>query len=86
MKLPNPQNAILGDKLDRYSLNLDHSVGKHKAFLFQKRLGITLKNKKILEIALIEAIKNQDAIVYKEDAFGVHYDVKFYLKTDEGES
>ncbi len=29
MTLPNSQNAILGDKLDRYFLNLDHSVGKH---------------------------------------------------------
>jgi hypothetical protein len=86
MNLPNPQKAMLGDKLKCYSLNLEHSLGKHKAFLFQKRLGITLTNKEILETALIEAIKNQEAIIYKEAAFGVHYDVKFYLKTDEGES
>ena len=81
-----PSLSCLNPNVKNLPLSLDHSVGKHKAFLFQKRLGITLNNKKILEIALIEAIKNQDAMVYKEDAFGVHYDVKFYLKTNEGES
>lgn len=86
MKLPNPQKAIIGDKLERYSLNLQHNVGKHKALIFQKRLGITLTNKKILENALMEVVKNEEAILYKEDAFGIHYDLKFYLKTDHGES
>lgn len=86
MKLPNPQKAILGDKLARYSLNLQHSVGKHKALIFQKRLGIILTNKQILENALMKVIENEDAIFYKEDDFGVHYDIKFYLKTDWGES
>lgn len=57
-----------------------------KHFLFQKRLGINVGNKHILEKALIEAIKKENAIVYKEDIFGTHYDVKFYLKTDKGES
>ncbi|MFM7791269.1 MAG: DUF6883 domain-containing protein, partial [Microcystis panniformis] len=45
MKLPNPEGAILGDKLERYCLNFQHSVGKHKALMFQKRLGITITNK-----------------------------------------
>jgi hypothetical protein len=32
MKLPNPEGAILGDKLECYCLNFQHSVGKYKAF------------------------------------------------------
>jgi len=43
-------------------------------------------NKEILKTALIEAVTNQEASIYKKDAFGVHYDVKFYLKTNKGES
>jgi hypothetical protein len=51
MKLPNGENAQLGDKLERYSLNLEHSAGGGKAILFRSRLGITLENKEILEAA-----------------------------------
>ncbi len=45
MKLPNGENAQLGDKLERYSLNLQHPKGQNKAILFRQRLGITLENK-----------------------------------------
>lgn len=86
MKLPNPEKAILGDKLERYCLNFQHSLGKHKALIFQKRLGITLSNKNILEEALLKALKENDAIIYKTDSFGIHYDVKFFLKTETGSS
>lgn len=86
VKLPNPQNAILGDKLERYCLNLQHSRGKHKALIFQKRLGITVSNKTILEDALLRAIQEQEAMFYKQDSFGIHYDVKFFFTTDFGSS
>ncbi|EAZ88604.1 DUF6883 domain-containing protein [Crocosphaera chwakensis] len=86
MKLPNPKRAILGDKIERYSLNFEHPIGKHKALLFQRRLGITLTNKSILENALLEAICENEAILYKEDSWGTHYDVKFFLETDIGSS
>ena len=86
MKLPNSDQAILGDKLERYCLNTQHLQGKHKALLFQKRLGITAENKEILEKALLQAIKEQDAVIYKQDRYGVHYDVKFLLSTEAGSS
>jgi hypothetical protein len=86
MKLPNPERAIIGDKLERYCLNFDHPVGKHKALLFQKRLGIILANKKILENALLRAIRENEAILYKEDSWGIHSDVKFFLETEWGSS
>jgi hypothetical protein len=63
MKLLNSECAILGDKLERYCLNFDHQRGKHKALLFQKRLGITLANKNILENALLRAIRENEAIL-----------------------
>ena len=55
MKLPNGDQANLGDKLERYCLNPEHLKGKHKALLFEKRLGITLSNKEILKNSLKKA-------------------------------
>ncbi|MEP0916350.1 hypothetical protein NC981_05940 [Leptolyngbya sp. DQ-M1] len=63
MKLPNGENAQLGDKVERYCLNLAHSRGRNKAILFRSRLGITLDNKEILEIALLEAAVTLDQFV-----------------------
>ncbi|CAD5962214.1 hypothetical protein PCC7805_03265 [Planktothrix agardhii] len=86
MKLPNGDKAQLGDKLERYSLNSKHSKGKHKALLFEKRLGITLANKEILEKALQKAAIEGEAELYKIDQYGTHYDLVFSLLTDFGES
>ncbi|ELS30556.1 MULTISPECIES: DUF6883 domain-containing protein [Pseudanabaena] len=86
MKLPNGDRAELGDKLERYSLNYEHSKGKHKALLFEKRLGINLANKEILEQALLEAAIEGEAELYKIDQYGSHYDLAFSMYTDVGES
>jgi hypothetical protein len=86
MRLPNGDLAQLGDKLDRYVLNLEHPKGKDKATLFKNRLGITLRNKEILENALLEAAMSSDAVVYKQDQFGTQYDIKFLLTTEVGRS
>ena len=84
MKLPNGEKAQLGDKLERYSLNLQHPKGKNKAILFRKRLGITLDNKALLEAALLESAVNGEAEIHKADNYGVHYDVKFFMTTEAG--
>jgi hypothetical protein len=86
MRLPNGDLAQLGDKLDRYVLNLEHPKGKDKAVLFKNRLGITLRNKEILENALLEAAMSSDAVVYKQDQYGTQYDIKFLLTTEVGRS
>ena len=86
MKLPNSEQAILGNKLERYCLNSQHLQGKHKALLFKRKLGITVDNKEVLEQAILNAIQENDAIIYKQDYYGVHYDVKFILQTEVGSS
>ncbi|NER48447.1 MAG: hypothetical protein F6J92_17430 [Symploca sp. SIO1A3] len=86
MKLPNGNKAQLGDKLERYSLNLEHPRGKHKAIIFKARLGISLENKEILENALLEAAVYNEAIIYREDKYGTHYDIKFLMTTEIGTS
>jgi len=40
--LPNAADAFIDEeKLIGYSLNFEHPTGKHKAYVFQKRLNIT---------------------------------------------
>jgi hypothetical protein len=84
MKLPNGHKAQLGDKLERYSLNLQHSKGKDKATLFRNRLGITVENKELLEEALLESAINNEAEIYKTDDYGTQYDTKFFMTTAAG--
>ncbi len=40
----------------------------------------------LLEQALLQAAKKKDAVIYKQDRYGVHYDVKFLLQTEIGSS
>lgn len=82
MKLPNGDQAQLGDKLERYVLNPQHPKGKDKAPLFKNRLGITLENKEVLEKALLDVAISQEAIIYKQDHYGTQYDIKFLMSTE----
>lgn len=86
MKLPNGDQAQIGDKLERYVLNPQHPKGKDKAALFKNRLGITLENKEILENILLDVAINQEAILYKQDQYGTQYDIKFLMTTEVGTS
>lgn len=86
MKVPNSDRAVIGDKLERYCLNEEHQRGKRKALLFRRKLGITKENKQILERALLKAVKEQDAVIYKQDRYGTHYDIKFAISTEVGSS
>ena len=86
MKLPNGNCADLGDKVERYCLNSDHLKGKHKAKLFQKRLGITLENKELLKDALLEAAANKETTFKRADRFGEYFNTRFYMETSTGSS
>lgn len=86
MKLPNGEQAELGNKIEDYCLNFNHQKGKHKATLFQSKLGITLENSDILKTAIKEAAITETVITRKINEYGTHYNMKFFLKTDVGES
>ena len=86
MKLPNGHKADLGNKIEGYCLNHKHQIGKHKATLFQRKLGITLENTELLKNAIKQAAINEPAIIRKVNEYGTHYNLKFLLKTDVGES
>ncbi len=86
MKLPNGHQADLGNKIEDYCLNFNHQKGKHKATLFQSKIGITLENADLLKNAIKKAAINETVIIRKTNEHGTHYNMKFLLKTDVGES
>jgi hypothetical protein len=86
MKLPNGDKANLGNKIENYCLNFNHNVGKNKAILFKKKLDITLNNADILKRAIKQAAITESVILRKVNEHGQHYNMKFMLITDAGES
>ncbi len=86
MKLPNGHRANLGNKIEDYCLNPNHQKGKHKATFFQNKLGIILENADILKNAIKQAAIKESVIIRKVNEYGTHYNMKFLLKTDAGES
>lgn len=86
MKLPNAIRADFIGKLENYCLNPHHDRGKDKARLFQEKLGITLQNSEILSAALQNAIIREEATLHKNNDYGTYYNLRFFLKTEIGES
>ena len=80
MKLPNPDLAIVSkQKLVGYCLNFNHADGRHKARVFKSALNIDVYNFKELELALLNAVKNYEAIVESQNQYGQKYVIDFPL-------
>jgi hypothetical protein len=80
LKLPNSDKAILpADKLEGYSLNPNHSEGRHKAVVFQSALGINLENAEELRLALRQALETQEAMPTKRNLYGQKYQIEFVM-------
>jgi hypothetical protein len=84
MILPNPELAIIDeDKLSGYSLNTEHSEGKHKARVFKSVLNMDASNSAELRQALLDALINYDAVSSKKNAYGQKYIIDFPLSRDD---
>ncbi|MBW4578518.1 MAG: hypothetical protein KME42_02970 [Tildeniella nuda ZEHNDER 1965/U140] len=80
MKLPNPDQAVIDmQKLTNYCLNPEHADGQHKAYVFQAALGIRLENAIELRDALLQAVKNDDAVPGKLNQHGQKYVIDFSM-------
>lgn len=80
MQLPNPDAALIPfEKLEGYSLNPDHSEGRHKAIVFQSALGIGLEEAEELRSALRQALTTQDAIPVSRNSYGQKYRIDFEM-------
>jgi hypothetical protein len=84
MILPNPELAIIDeDKLCGYSLNTEHSEGKHKARVFKSVLNMDVSNSAELRLALLDALINYDAVPTKQNAYGQKYIIDFPLSHED---
>lgn len=78
MKLPNAENAVVDiRKLRDYCLNPYHPEGKHKARVFQRKLGIGRNDAERLRRVILEGILKQDAQEQKPTAYGRRFIVEF---------
>lgn len=56
MKLPNPHQAVVEiEKLREYCLSRDHPRGRHKARMFQEKLGMSDEHAERLQSDLLDA-------------------------------
>ena len=84
LKLPNPERAIVDiAKLRAYSLNPEHSRGKHKARVFAAALGLREEDAGWLRSLLLEAV-HRDARTVEQDEFGTYYVIDFEVRTPTG--
>lgn len=78
MKLLNPQNAIIDhQKLASYCLNPNHADGQHKARVFKSALNLDIDDVNELKAALLEAVKNHDAVPGNRNQYGQKYVIDF---------
>lgn len=74
MKLPNPHKAVVEiEKLRDYSLNLNHSVGGHKARVFKAALNLTVQQAGWLREQALEIALTCDAVPGAPSVFGHKY-------------
>ncbi|MEM6592856.1 MAG: DUF6883 domain-containing protein [Cyanobacteria bacterium P01_C01_bin.73] len=84
MQLPNATSAFIDlTKLRDYSLNPNHSRGKHKARLFTAILGLTQQDAELLKSAILNAIQTEAAILGETDQYGQRYRVNFALTRNQ---
>ncbi len=87
MKLPSLDNAYIDiRKLTEYALNPDDPRGQHKARVFEAALGITKVNAETLRKAILESIRNAEAVRGEKDFYGQRYTVDCKIVTDIGEA
>jgi hypothetical protein len=84
MKLPNAEAAFIDlNKLQNYSLNLQHDRGKHKARSFAAILGLSSDDTELLQAVILEAIQIYDALPTSFDEYGQRYIVDFPVTRNE---
>ena len=85
MKLPSGDRAIVEhEKLMGYVLNPDHPVGRHHAYLFERLLGITRANSKILRQALLDAASTSEVEKVTSNPFGTKYRLRCPISGPRG--
>jgi hypothetical protein len=78
MRLPNAARAVVEiEKLRDYSLNLEHTEGKHKAQVFRSALGLTQADAEMLRQMVLRAARTEEATPTKLLPYGRLYTLDF---------
>lgn len=85
MRLPNAERAVINiEKLRDYSLNPNHPKGKHKAHIFQEKLGLTAENAEWLREQILKAVLSSEATGQTPSAYGRRFVVDFQAQRGTG--
>ena len=85
MKLPNAENAVVDiRKLRDYCLNPHHAEGKHKARVFQAKLGYTGEDAELLRQLILQAILTEEATEQEPTDYGRRFVVEFGIERQVG--
>lgn len=83
MKLPQAEDAIAEmSKLTDYCLSPTHFRGRNKARVFLSALGLTMDDAVELQLALLKAVREQNATRGASDLFGTQYIIDFEMTRD----
>ncbi|ETW98041.1 MAG: hypothetical protein ETSY1_20380 [Candidatus Entotheonella factor] len=81
MKLPEGEKAMIPEgKLRNYCLNESHPRGRNKARVFRRALGVTADNPQLLERLIRQSAVEGDAVVLRQDAYGIYYRVELEVE------
>jgi hypothetical protein len=87
MQIPHCEDAVIElQKLRGYSLDLEHSNGKHKARIFFEKLGLIQEDAEYLRNAILDAVCNDDASEAPGNDYGQLYTLDFVMKTEKGQA
>lgn len=81
MRLPGGDDVEIDErKLIDYALSPTHPIGKHKARLFEARLGLGRADASALVDALVNAAATDTALLGEEDQWGSRYRIDFLFR------
>lgn len=72
------------EKLNGYTLNQDHPVGKYKARQFEQVLGLTTEHVAYVKIQLLQGLTVYQAFPQRRDAYGQRFEVPMPLSGPKG--
>lgn len=78
MRLPRGESAVVDlRKITDYLLSPNHPLGRHKARVFARALGLKAVDASHLAAALAEAARVRDAVFDTSDGYGERFHIDF---------
>ncbi|NOT57610.1 MAG: hypothetical protein HOP18_23640 [Deltaproteobacteria bacterium] len=87
MKLGEIASRLVIDprKLTEYALDSDNPLGRHKALVFEKRLGFSKTNATSLQRQIEALATSTEAVLQRTDQYGRHYRVDIEVSGAAGQ-